>query len=73
MHDILYDFVKAKYGNKRKLCYMDRDSLIVYIKPEKIFETLQKMLNKDLILQIMNKTDHYLKEKNKEVIGSMKD
>ena len=42
MHDILYDYVKAKYGEKWKLCYMDRDSLIVYVKPEEIFADIAK-------------------------------
>ena len=31
------------------------------------------MLKLDLILQIMNKIDHCLKAKNKQVIGLMKD
>ena len=36
-------------------------------------KTLKKILNKDLILQISNQTDHCLKEKIKKVIGLMKD
>ena len=36
-------------------------------------KTLQKMLKLDLILQIMNWKDQYQKEKNKKVIGLMKD
>ena len=32
MYEFWYDYVKSKYGEKAKLCYMDRDSLIVYIK-----------------------------------------
>ena len=30
------------------------------------------MLKQDLILQTMNQIDHYLKEKNKKVIGVIK-
>ena len=52
---------------------MDKDSFIVYIKTDDIIKKLQKMLRIDLILQIINQTDHYLKEKNKKVIGLMKD
>ena len=32
-----------------------------------------KMLKQDLTLQILKKTDHYLKEKNKKITGLMKD
>ena len=32
MHGFWYDHVKAKYGEKGKLCYMDTDSFIAYIK-----------------------------------------
>ena len=42
---------------------MDTDSSSIYIKTDDIYKTLQKMLKIDLILQIMNLTDHCLKEK----------
>ena len=32
MYDFWYDYVKPKYGEKAKLCYMGTDSFIVYIK-----------------------------------------
>ena len=32
MYEFWYDYVKPKYGEKAKLCYMDTDSSIVYIK-----------------------------------------
>ena len=32
MYKFLYDYVKPKNGEKAKLCYMDTDGLIVYIK-----------------------------------------
>ena len=32
MHEFWYDYVNPKYGEKVKLCYMDTESFIVYIK-----------------------------------------
>ena len=36
MYEFLYDYVKPKYGEKLKLCYMDTDSFIVQIKTDDI-------------------------------------
>ena len=37
MYEFWYDYVKPKYGEKPKLCYMDTDSSIVYIKADGIY------------------------------------
>ena len=34
MYEFRYDYIKTKYGQKAKLCYMDTDSFIVYIKTD---------------------------------------
>ena len=34
MHEFWYDYIKAKYQNNAKLCYMDTDIFIIYIKTE---------------------------------------
>ena len=34
MHGFWYDYVKPKSGEKVKLCYMDINNFIVYIKTE---------------------------------------
>ena len=34
MYEFWYDYVKLKFDEEAKLCYMDTDSLIVYIKRE---------------------------------------
>ena len=40
MYEFWYDYVKPKYGEKVKLCYMDTDSFIVYIKTEDIYKDI---------------------------------
>ena len=40
MHKFWYDYVKPKYGTKAKLCYMDTDSFIVYIKTNYIYKDI---------------------------------
>ena len=52
MYEFSDDYVKRNYGEKLKLCCMDTDSFILYIKT--FANILQKMLKLDSILQIMN-------------------
>ena len=54
MYEFWYDYVKLKYGEKAKLCYMGTDSFIVRVKQMIFIKILQKMLKHDLALQIMN-------------------
>ena len=52
MYEFWYDYIKPKYGENANLCYMDIGSFIAHVKT--IFtKTLQKILKKDLMLQIM--------------------
>ena len=44
MYEFWYDYMKPKYGNDVKLCYMDTDSFVI---------NMLIMLKRDLILQIM--------------------
>ena len=37
MYDFGYNYVKTTYGEKAKLCYIDTDSFIAYIKTEDIY------------------------------------
>ena len=73
MYEFWYGYVKPKYGDNVKLCYMDTDSFIMHIKTEdlykdvandveKIFDTTNYKANRPLLLG-----------KNKKVIGLMKD
>ena len=40
MYEFSYDPIKPKYGKKAKLCYMDRDSFIVYIETDNIYKDI---------------------------------
>ena len=62
MYEFWYNYVKQKYGEKTKLCYMDTDSFIVYIKTDDIYKDIAEDVE-TLILQIMNYVDHCVKEK----------
>ena len=40
MYKFCYDYVKPKYHKKSKLCYMDTDSFIVYIKTDNTYKDI---------------------------------
>ena len=42
MHEFWYEFWKPKYGGEARLCYIDTDSFIVYIKAEHIYVDIAK-------------------------------
>ena len=42
MYEFWYDYIKLKYKEKVKLCYMERDSFIVYIKTDDIYKDIAK-------------------------------
>ena len=40
MYEFWYDYVKPKYQDKAKLCYMDTYSFIIYIKTEGFYKDI---------------------------------
>ena len=73
MYEFWYDYMKPKYDNNVKLCYMDTDSFIMNIKTNDFY--------KDIANDVENRfdTSNYevnrplLMGRNKKVIGLMKD
>ena len=62
-----YDYVKAINKEKAKLCYMDTDRFMVYIKTEDIYVDITwDTSNYEQEIQLP-------KENNKKVIGLMED
>ena len=40
MCEFLYDYIKPKYGDRAKLCYMGTDGFVIYIKTKDFFEDI---------------------------------
>ena len=53
IYEFWYDYLKPKYGENAKLCYMDTDSFIVHIKTYDIYKDIAEDIKKDLTLQIL--------------------
>ena len=66
MYEFSYDYMKPKFSDNVKLCYMDTDSFITHIKTEDFYKDIADDVEKDLIHQIMNVIDHYLQDKIKK-------
>ena len=73
MYEFWYDYLKPKYGDNVKLCYMDTDSFIVHIKTKDFY--------KDIVSDVEKRFDTSNSEvnrplptgKNKKVVRLMKD
>ena len=46
IYDFWYDYIKPKYGDKSKLCYIDTDTFIVLIKTEDIYKDISEDVEK---------------------------
>ena len=46
MYEFWYDYIKPKYQDNAKLCYMDTDSFIIYIKTEDAYEDIANDVEK---------------------------
>ena len=73
MYEFCYDYVKPKYGEKTKLCYMDTDSFIVYIKTDDICKDIAEDVESRFDTSKYELDRPLPKEKNKKVIGLIKD
>ena len=73
MYEFWYDYVKIKYEDKARLCYMDTDSFVVNIKTKDFYKDISQDVNKRF------DTSNYTFDRplptgvNKKVIGLMKD
>ena len=73
MYELCYDYVKPKYGEKSKLCYIDADSFTVYIKTNDIYKEIAEDVKTRFDTSNYELNRSLPKGKNKKVIGLMKD
>ena len=73
MYEFWYDYMKPKYGNDVKLCYMDTDSSIMNIKTEDFFKDIANDVEKRFDTSNYEVNRPLPTGKNKKVIGLMKD
>ena len=73
MYEFWYDYVKSKYEDKARLCYMDTDSFVVNIKAKDFYKDIAENVKERF------DTSNYIYDRplptgvNKKVIGLMKD
>ena len=73
MHEFWYDYIKPKYQNNAKLCYMGTDSFIINIKTEDFYKDIADDVEKGFDTSDYEVNRPLPKGKNKKVIGLMKD
>ena len=75
MYEFWYDYLKPKYQDNIKLCYMDTDSFILQIQTDDFFNDINNDVNKWFDTSNYDKNDNRPLEigKNEKVIGKFKD
>ena len=73
MYEIWYDYMKPKYGDNVKLCYMDTDSFIMHIKTEDFYKDIADNVEKRFDTSNYEISRPLPIGKKKKVVGLMKD
>ena len=73
MYEFWYDYMKLKYGDNVKLCYMDTDSFIMHIKTEDFYKDNANDIEKRFDTSNYEVHKPLPTGKDKKVIGLMKD
>ena len=73
MYEFWYDYMKPKYGDNVKLCYMDTDSFIMHIKIEDFYKDIANDVEKRFDTSNYEINRPLPTGKNKKVMGLMKD
>ena len=73
MHELWFDYLKPKYGENAKLCYMDTDSFLVHVKTDDIYKDIAEDVEKRYDTSNFEIDRPLPRGKNKNVIGLTKD
>ena len=73
MYEFWYDYMKPKYGDNAKLCYMDTDSFIMNIETEDFYKGIANDVETRFDTSNYEVDRPLSTGKNKKVIGLMKD
>ena len=73
MYEFWYDYMKPKYKNNVRLCYMDTDSFIMNIKTNDFYKDISDDVDNRFDTSNYEVKRPLLMGKNKKVIGLMKD
>ena len=75
MYEFWYDYIKPKYGDKARLCYMDTGSFVINIKTEDFYKDIATDVERWFDTSNYDKKDNrpFPVGKNKKVIGLFKD
>ena len=73
MYELWYDYMKPKYGDDVKLCYMDTDNFIMHIKKKDFYKGIADDIEKRIDTSNYECDKPLSTGKNKKVIGLMKD
>ena len=69
MYEFWYDYIKPKYSDNVKLCYMDTDSFIMHIKTEDFYKDIADDVGKRFYTLNYEVNRPLPTGKNKKVIG----
>ena len=73
MYEFWYDYIKPKYQDKAKLCYMDTDSFVIHIKTEDFYEDIANDVEEWFDTSNYDNNRPLPIGKNKKVISVFKD
>ena len=75
MYEFWYDYIKPKYKEKARLCYMDTDSFVMYIKTEDFYKNFASDVERWFDRSKYDEEDKRPLPigKNKKVIGKFRD
>ena len=73
MYEFWYEYVKPKYCENAKFCYVDADSFMLYIKTDNIYKDIAEDVETRFDTSNYELDRPLPKGKNKKVIGLMKD